>query len=193
MINSSEHFEKYISHKDIMIYFRNNPDKKEMQLFTSYYGTMTVNGRKTSHQEDSNIEPVKISIKKKKQLIEDPFGEMDKLLREIDTEKEMKALVGVGIKLSNFKKPDITGWQPLPLDTITHFDWQVEIDTIDSDIEIDKRVIERLKFFGTMEQAEMNYIKMMEYKFKKLGIFEALNKFNELSSKLGKKYPEEFI
>ena len=192
MINSSEYFEKYISHKNIMIYFRDNPDKKEMRLFTSYYGTMTVNGRKSSHQEECNIEPVRIIIKKKKKLIEDPFGEMDKLFKEIDEEKIGKS-VGLVTRLSKSNDNDITGWQPLPLDTIIHFDWQVDISTIDSDIEIDKRVIERLKFFGSMEQAEMNYIKMVEFRFKKLGIFNVLNKFNELSNKLSKRFPEEFI
>jgi hypothetical protein len=187
MINSSEYFEKYISHKDIKLYFDNNKDKTQMKLFTSYYGNITVNGRKTSHQEDYEIEPVEIILIKKKQLIDDPFGNMNKLMEGLNEKYD------VGLSLGKFKKPKPIGWQPLPENTITHFDWQVELKIIDSKIKIDNRVIERLKFFPTMDQAKMNYIKMMEFKFKKLGIFEAFDKFNKLCNTLGKKYPEEFI
>jgi hypothetical protein len=185
MINSSEYFEKYISHQDIKTYFENNSYKTEMNLFTSYYGNITVNGRKSSHQEDYNFEPVNVLVQKRNEKIEDPFGNIDNILETIENDD------------TNFPKrtPQIVvdKWQPYPKDTITHFDWQVVLVVKDSDIEINKHIIERLKFFPTMEQAEMNYVKMIEYKFKSLGIFDAFDKFNNLCKTLGDRFPEEFI
>jgi len=187
MINSGEHFENYISHKDIKIYFDNNKDKTQMKLFTSYYGYITVNGRKTSLQEDYKVEPVEIVLSVENKELCDPFRNMDNLMNGLDEKHN------TGLSSDSFKNPELTEWQPLPKDTLTYFDWHVTLTTQNSDIEIDKGIIERLKFFHTMEQAEMNYIKMMEYKFKELGIFEAFDKYNELYNSLSNKYPEEFI
>lgn len=177
------YFEKYITHKDIKNYFNNNPDKTEMKLWVSFLGNVTISGRNSQYIEQRIRTSQEVIIKKKSLLI-DSFGDMGDLFDELDKDS---SLFG-----GRHKKKKTEGWTLYPQDTITHFDWIVEVKVFDGS-ELVGDILENIKFFPDKDRADMNFLKMMDHYLIQTGLLEALAAYKVIDKRLGEIYPEEFI
>lgn len=181
---NAEDLEKYITHKNIFEYFNKNANKNEMILYTSLVGNITVNGYKSSSQSFTLLKPCEVILRRKKNILTDTYGKMDDLFEELSGKHSI-------FSRNRQNKKGSDEWTLYPNDTITHFEYSVEVIK-DSD-EIPNNYLERLKFFPNMEMAEVNFIKMMEYHLDKSGLTEALETYKILDKKLGDKYPDYFL
>jgi len=168
--------QKYISQKDIGIYFKNNPYKTTMDLYISFVGNYSVMGRKHSHSEFKCIEPVKIQIEKLHTSVDliDPF------------EKENKMF-------SNLKLVNENPLYPSKNDQLRFFTMSFKVIINGEEIHRNDDIVDRLKFFPTMKMAELNFISMLKGYLSDNNLLQALSTYDRLLDKFSDMDPAELM
>lgn len=177
-------FPSELTQKEIVKKFNENSKLDEITLYSCYIGEYTKFGRKSSSTQYGSLLPqaVKISRKKDGEIV-DTFGQMNDLLADL------------GDKYANglFSHRRNNGNQnPLyPSDTVTHIEWYLHFDF--GDMQVDNQMIEKIKFFEKIEDAELHFIFMLNSYMKRNGLDEAVRQYNKLFDKHSVDNPDQIL
>lgn len=169
---------EYITQKSILKSFRDT-DITEFEIYISFVGDFDVRGYHMTSSKFKIIKPKKLLIRKK----HDDYISFFKNL-ELDKDTDFDKMV-----LDSNKAPSY----PLPIETVSNFLYQVSIFENGEEIEFEGNLMDNLKFFKTMNDAEMNFIAMLNTYLKSNNLDDAVIYYNQLIKKYEEVDPSNLL
>jgi len=169
----------YITQKGILRYFRDNPDEENLDVYISFVGNFTINGRKSLSTGFSVIEPKKIRfVNTTNELLGGLY------LDNIDDEEDSDS--GYRMFTANRNNNPL---YPLNGGIVNHFLHSTKI----LDYEFEGNLIDKIKFFETKEEAELNFVALLTHYLESNNLTQAISTYNNIIDRLEITNPSELL
>ena len=176
----------YLTQKDVLRYFRDNISETELKVFISFVGNYKIEGRHGATQSFAVIEPTYLIFKY------DRGGLMDALYGGADLDNEEKdPFNGIGCMFSSNRNNDPL--YPLNSGLIKHFNNSIDIYDGVGKKALNGNIIDRIKFFDSMEQAELNFVILLREYLNQNKLLEALSTYDKIIDKHKITNPSDLI
>lgn len=170
---------KYLSQKDILRHFRDNVDATELKVYYSFVGHYTINGRKSISTGFEVIEPTYMTFKYERDgLMSFGFKDLDE--KEEEDENSLFASSRRLFSANRTSDPKF----PLNKGIVSHFDHSIDMfDTNNKKIDWDGSLIDRIKFFETKDDAEINFVILLRDYLERNNLIQALSTYDRILDK----------
>ena len=166
-------FKSELSHHDIFAIFNHDRQINTISVYTSFIGEFSSYARLGSFQQHYILKPQKINLSRRKPSSEelvDVFGDADEVFNQIDK------------KNFSYTRNKI----------ITHIEWFVNFKYINGD-KIPDDVLQYLKLFKNIEDAELHFIDMTHNYIKEKRLIDTIDQYNKLIKKHSELQPEKIL
>lgn len=162
--------EKYLTQKNILEYFTNNPETKYMTVYISFVGNYTINGYYHNSTGFTVIEPIQILLERQKDEMSDCFGDANLTFNSIDP-----------IMFPKYVPIDEDTLYPLSEGNITHFDWNVRCVDMDKEsLDFSDEMMAKIKFYPNKKLADLNFVRMLRAYLDKSNLLQSLSKHDSI-------------
>ncbi len=186
--------DKFITQNNIVEWFNDDKSRNTMKLYTSYVGNIKTQGYKSIGSRFSVLEPAEITFKKRDLFKDEETGEE---LEIIDHMKSIDTLItqvsgNTGYYPSTPPSSSKNKMIPDHNDNFGQFGYHFNIE-IDGEETRDSYLIDTLKYFPTIELAELNFIRMLTVYVEKVGLRKSLKTYDKLIEKHEELSPNELL
>lgn len=166
-------FKSELTHHNIFDIFNHNRQINTISVYTSFIGEFSSYARLGSFQQHYILKPQKINLSRRKPSSEelvDVFGAANEVFNQIDK------------KTFKHNKNKI----------ITHIEWFVSFKYVNGD-KIPDDVLQYLKLFKNLEDAELHFIDMTHNYLKEKRLIDTIEQYNKLIQKHSEINPEKVL
>jgi len=166
----------YLTQKAIMRYFRDNKTVDELKVYISFIGYYTIHGRRGHSTGFKVIEPTYITFKY------DRANFMNALVwDDIDTEvMEENNAMNRTFSANRNNNP----LYPLNGGLISHFESSIDmVDSNNKKVEWDGAIIEKIKFFETEKDSELNFVILLRAYLEENNLIQSLSTYDRILNK----------